>query len=511
MGTIVVFAANRSGQSGAIGLAEELILQVERDLPLPRPHEFADDAVCSDVLEYLEADFGETWVGTRAFRAGAVLHHGDLPQELREVLESTLRRRAIRLAICTSTLAEGVNLPVRTLVLYSVRRLLPYRQEDLLTRDIRNLVGRTGRAGTSTRGLVICANESQWPLVEAVAKGARGEPVRGALLALLEAVRDSLALNRRYLTNDLLERAPRLFGLIDGIDDTLVDLAALEMGEDDFRRIALGIAEETFAWKHADDQLRGVLRELVDLRAARVGGYRTNGKLQWVRETGARVRMIEPVESGLRSIQDKWDDASLPSLDAAFTPLMSWAMVQPEVLRSLRDSLHVDDQDELEGWTPTITDLSRMWMLGQPYREIARSMKWDMNVVLHMLGQFVGFSLQSHLEQAVSLLAHSLHADGQDISGFVARFPDHLRFGVWTAAGSVLAEAGVRHRRAYVALGDAWESSWAGMNDRRLLAEYARERILSEHDDWLGRVGRLVLEHTLADLDRIINVKSRLE
>jgi hypothetical protein len=190
---------------------------------------------------------------------------------------------------------------------------------------------------------------------------------------------------------------------------------------------------------------------------------------------------------------------------------MRWAMVQPEVLTSLRDSLQLENQDELEGWTPTIAGLIRMWMTGRPYQEIATSLKWDVNSVLHVLSQFVGFSLQSLLEQAVSLLAYSLHSDGQELSGSVARFPDHLRFGVWTAAGSVLAEAGVRHRRAYVALGDAWESSWAGMNDRNLLAAHAREAIVSEHDDWPGKLGRLVLEHTLADLDRIINVKSRPE
>jgi hypothetical protein len=509
MGTVIVFAANKSGGTGAIGLAEELILQVERHVPLPNPVDFADETTCSGVMEYLNAEFGPGWVGTRAFKSGAVLHHGDLPQEVREVLESALRRGAVRLGICTSTLAEGVNLPVRTLILYSVRRLRPGGQEDLLTRDIKNLVGRTGRAGASTRGLVICANEAQWPLVQAVAKNARGEPVRGALSALLRAVRNSLAANRRELDNDLLERAPGLFGLIDGIDYTLVDLAALEIGDDEFRRLALGIAEETLAWKHSDDSLRGVLREVVELRAGRVSGYRSSGKLQWIRDTGARVRMIEPVESGLKHIQSNWDDAALPSLDAVFEPLVGWAMSQSEVVIALQRSLRLERVEELKEWRPVLMSLVRIWMEGASYREIAESLNIDIDLVLHVLSQPVGFALQSLLEQAVSLLAQSLRADGRMLSGAVARFPNHLRFGVWTAAGTSLAEAGVRHRRAYVALGKVWESEWPVLNDVRLLATKAREAMVGDVEEWLSPLGSLVLEHTMADLDRIVHARSR--
>src|ERR1035437_360452 len=162
MGAAVVFAANKRGNQGAIGLAEELLLQMEKDLPLPNPLRFADRDAINRTSEYLEGEYGANWVGTRALKVAAVLHHGDIPQETREVVERLLRDGSVALGICTNTLAEGVNLPIRTLVLYSVQRMGKQgARENLLTRDIKNLVGRAGRAGSTTKGLVICTNENQ--------------------------------------------------------------------------------------------------------------------------------------------------------------------------------------------------------------------------------------------------------------------------------------------------------------------------------------------------------------
>jgi hypothetical protein len=38
--------------------------------------------------------------------------------------------------------------------------------DPMLSRDIKKLVGRAGRAGATTKGLVICANADDWPAVE---------------------------------------------------------------------------------------------------------------------------------------------------------------------------------------------------------------------------------------------------------------------------------------------------------------------------------------------------------
>jgi helicase len=313
MGAAVVFAANKRGKQGAIGLAEELLLQIDRNLPLPKPIQFADAGAVRLAVDYLENEYGADWVGTRTLKVGAVLHHGDIPQETREVVERLLREGKVSFAICTSTLAEGVNLPIRTLVLYSVQRMgAEGGRENLLTRDIKNLVGRAGRAGSTTKGLVICANEDQWPLVAAVAQQAAGEPVVGALRTLMDHVRNRLVAMNTTPTNDLLERSPIVHSLVDGIDATLVELAAVEIGEPELIRLATELADQTFASRQASEISKQLLRDVFMLRAQRVFALKANGRLDWVRGTGTRVRMVDIVEAGLLPMRLTWDDVVDP-------------------------------------------------------------------------------------------------------------------------------------------------------------------------------------------------------
>ncbi|BBZ52355.1 hypothetical protein MHEI_40720 [Mycobacterium heidelbergense] len=212
MGTVAVFAATKTGKQGVIGLAEELLKQIASQVPLPNPLEAIEDSEnLADAVEYFAQEFGSDWTGTRALQAGVVVHHGDLPQETREVLEELLAEGYSAMVLCTSTLAEGVNLPIRTLVLYSVTRgSASGESTPMLARDIKNLVGRAGRAGSSTRGLVICANDGQWIHIQPVARNAPGEPVAGALIELLRQLQSALARQAGDLNNEALEGTPEL-------------------------------------------------------------------------------------------------------------------------------------------------------------------------------------------------------------------------------------------------------------------------------------------------------------
>lgn len=363
MGAAVVFAANKRGRQGAIGLAEELLLQIDRALPMPSPIEFADASSVGLVAEYLENEYGEGWVGTRALKAGAVLHHGDIPQETRETVEELLRNGKISFAVCTSTLAEGVNLPIRTLVLYSVERVgAGGAQEDLLTRDIKNLVGRAGRAGSTTKGLVICANEGQWHLVEAVAQQAAGEPVTGALLTLIDRVRKALAVKNATVTNDLLERAPAVHSLVDGIDATLVELAAIEIGEPELIRFATELADQTFASRQAAETSKQLLRDVFALRAQRVFALKANGRLEWVRETGARVRMVNIVESSLLPMRPTWDDVVDPIDQSLVNPILEWAWTQRELQQKVREAYQLAANIELDTIKESFFSVVKLWL-----------------------------------------------------------------------------------------------------------------------------------------------------
>ena len=209
-------------------------------------------------------------------------------------------------------LRRGSTFLFRRWCLYSVQRRSANGSEALLTRDIKNLVGRAGRAGASTKGLVICANSNEWPIVEQVARQAPGEPVRGALRELVERVKGRLALQNIALTNEILENWVALHTLIDGIDATLIDLATEEIGEAQLETLARQLADKTFLCSNLSpaSRLRRIScrRFLCCARAESSGSVLPGGAYRGFGRLGARVRMLDSVENDLLPRRQAWDD-----------------------------------------------------------------------------------------------------------------------------------------------------------------------------------------------------------
>lgn len=494
MGAVAVFAANKRGNQGAVGLADELLAQLANSLPMPTPMQFVEDASkLQATVEYLTLEYGALWIGTRALAAGAVLHHGDIPQESREVVEALVRNEVVRMAICTSTLAEGVNLPIRTLVLYSVQRRGPDgAAENLLARDIKNLVGRAGRAGATTKGLVICANPGQWTLVAPVAQQQPGERVSGALLELMGLLQKALSRQGITITNDILEGQTALHTLIDGIDATLIDLAAEELGEDELVRIAGELSSQTFAARQAEPDTTVLMKQVFELRAQRVAAIKRAGRLGWIRETGARARMVEPVEAKLLPMRERWDDIKAATDPELIEALLTWAWDLPEVAAALKEAYRDAPTTRLE-----FTQVLQAWIDGKPLVDLAQRAGIDIDVMLGVHARVISYVLQVAIEQGVSLLKKLLEASDYEHSQSVVDFPEHLRFGVPTTAAKVLAAGGVRHRRAAVALGESPELVM--LVDRVEVTSTARQ-LLDDRERWLPVMGRMVLDNTLEDL-----------
>ena len=509
LGAAAVFAANKRGNQGAVGIAEELLAQLAQPLNLPAPIAFADAAKVASAAKYLEDEYGTTWVGTKTLAAGAVLHHGDIPQETREVIEGLIRQGAVKLVICTNTLAEGVNLPIRTLVLYSVqRRLKAGAPQNLLIRDIKNLVGRAGRAGVTTKGLVICANEQQWPLVEKVALQAPGEPVTGALRQLLDNLRMALARQSVVLTNPLLEEAPQLHTLVDGIDATLIDLAAEEVGEEELIRIAIRLADQTFASRQVDVASKELLQSVFELRARRITGIRTAGRLGWMRETGARARMLDAVELGLLPLSAAWDDIRDPLDPELVAAVLNWAWQQGDLQAAVIEAYRIDSAN-VNSVRASFFDTVRLWLSGSRFREMAKHASLTIDEMLGIHAQVLPFVLQTIVEQGIALLAKFVESQGRTISSAVTQLPDYLRFGVPTAPARVLAAGGVRHRSAAVALGAALIGAGLVSDDQIAVFSAAKQSLLAYPDDWTARLGALVTTNTLEDVARVTDGEER--
>lgn len=500
IGAVALFAGNKRGDRGAIGMAEELSKQLALPLDLPSPKTYADQAALAPVVAYLAAEYGQEWLGTKTASSGAVLHHGDIPQETREALENLLRQGAVRFVICTSTLAEGVNLPIRTLVLYSVQRNEGQTLVNLKVREIKNLVGRAGRAGASTKGLVICVDESQWHLVERVALEAAGEPVHGALLKLVTELGNRLALEGRTLTNDALEKTPDLFELIDGIDSTLIDLAAVEISEAALIDAALRVVDQTFAAQRADTSTKKLLRSVFALRARRIAGLGNSGRLEWIRSSGARPRLIDTVESTLLTASVSWATITDPVDINVVAALFNWAWSQPEFQADVRGAFRLDQGVNALPSGRQLYAIVQAWLQGKRFVEVAASTAIETNELLGIYTAAIAYSLQTLVEQGIALLEKLLEARGVELSPAVLAFPEHLRYGVPTAAARTLSASGVRHRWAAVSLGQAATVNQVDGGDRSAVLNFARASLREQSDSWRIHLGNLIFDNTEIDL-----------
>lgn len=499
MGTTAIFAANKRGNQGAVGLAKELVNQLSRPLPLPVPLDYAQPGTLQRCIAYLEGEYGPAWIGTQAVRHGTVLHHGDIPQETREVLEGMIRDAGVRLVICTSTLAEGVNLPIRSLILYSVQRQSRSGQpEAMLARDIKNLVGRAGRAGANTKGLVICANPVQWPLVFPVATQGAGEPVRGSLLSLIRRLSDFLTREGLALSNEFLENIDDVYPVVDGVDSTLIDLISEEVGEEVFVARARQLAEQTFAARQLPPGQADLLRNVFELRARRLIGLRPTGQLAWVRDTGAKVRLLASVVADLWPARANWQ-VPVDPLDAGLrTVILEWAWTHAELQDAIVQAFRPEG-DNAALVKEAFFDIVRRWMLGQAFVDIGQQMQIDMDRLLAIHTRAVTFTLQTLVEQGISLLTRQLQADGLEIAAGVTSFTEQLRFGAPNLAARILASGGVRHRKAYVALGNAITQPGVVPAIAGIKAQ-ALGGLRQNADGWRTYLGELVYANTLKDL-----------
>jgi len=288
----------------------------------------------------------------RLLRRGVAFHHAGLLPPLKELIERLFGEGYLSMVCATDTLAVGINMPARTVVISSLSR--PFG--GLLSpNDFRQLTGRAGRRGIDEQGAVVMLPGPRYTFEEAYRE------VYGPLQPILSAFR------LRYST---------LLSVMEGGDIRLANLIQNSLRQfqmkvrarraeaqlHDLRRRYLS-AEDT------DEQMRDYLRlqaelSLADKEQKRAKSARSrNGKtpaasrrLERARQECARLRNLLHAVAGhgaARSLE--WDD-----------PERVAALGQINKLEGIISQAQQEcDQDAAETAAAVRTVLSRLGYVGK--------------------------------------------------------------------------------------------------------------------------------------------------
>jgi superfamily II DNA/RNA helicase len=381
-GSIAVFCGRKST---AASVCEKAVDIIERGAPLALPSDYSDAMEVERLTHLHIENLGADAPASRSAAHGLFSHHGNTPHGIRLAVEHAMRDDLVRFVVCTSTLAQGVNLPIRYLIVTSVYQGM----ERIKVRDFHNLIGRAGRAGMHTEGSILFADpviydkrkarndKWRWDQVKELLEPRNSEPCISNLLSIFDPIKsddekytitmEALDFAKAYI-DDPEEVAKLAAGIAaqhgdknfsrDGVERQVVWRISLICAVESFllshwdesedglsEADVTRLAEGTLAFFLADDQKKEHIRELFQLLAGNISATITDparrkiyGRtLYGIQDAQAIEGWVQSNADSLLSIVDETE-----ALDLAW-PLLTWHINggvftkfdKPEVLKEI--------------------------------------------------------------------------------------------------------------------------------------------------------------------------------
>jgi len=390
-GSVALFCGRKDT---AAKICEDAADLFERTEEYDEPLHVSDAEEVAKIASLFAREFGEAAPAARAAALGIFPHHASVPQGLRLSIEYAMKVSLVRFVVCTSTLAQGVNLPIKYLIVTGVNQ----GKDRILVRDFHNLIGRAGRAGMYTEGSVIFADNSifddkgqrkgrwRWQSAKELLDSENSEPSASSISAMFEpfaygkradqVVHINVSEIHRLLFSDddaalarLTELArannpnvkPRDFvkflqervRIVHGIASFL--LAHLDFEGDELPERAVELAKNTLAHFLADDverlQIENVFRNIATSLLARAA---TDEARQTLRRSPLAPRSVEALRA--------WLAANVDSLMLAIVAGNFAVTVIPTMLQHNRHSTIVALSKQ-----EVVPSLVQAWLAGETF------------------------------------------------------------------------------------------------------------------------------------------------
>lgn len=305
-GGVAIFA-NRT--STVLTVINRIIELRDRGCLLAEIKGNSDGKEMSRLAQLMSDYYGEQHPYTIACYLGVVPHYSNLPNGLRLAVEHACRNKALRLVVCTSTLAQGVNIPIK----YPFMTSFMVARNSMRIRSFQNLMGRTARSGMYTEGSVIVTDPQlfdnknnrknggnyKWNECIKMFDDSAAEPCGSSILSLVQDIRIdyetrvigakvaqhiidhynepdcfeqyvnklTTALHKAYPqknASSIVESVMARKSIVEAIENHLCFVFSIDENADK-QSIAADICKETLAYFMANDDEKALLEEIFNI------------------------------------------------------------------------------------------------------------------------------------------------------------------------------------------------------------------------------------------------------
>lgn len=388
-------------------------------------------------------------------RRGVGYHHAALPGDIQAELEDGIRKGPLRYLVATTTLIEGINFPVRS-VLIGDRG---YRSGDgyVTTLDapkLLNAIGRAGRAGRETEGWVVLSLNEQFspqafgPLtaddreLTATSRLSTDEALE-ALAAFEELVRrgeDAIMQTADGATADFIGHVWFVANALSELDRVTADPVQLSI-------------ESTLAWQQLDEQTRERWRAVAARAVRRFEETPPEVRRRWAR-TGTSLPNALLLQQLAAQVRAELASAPAPRDPVAAFMLVSdrgrlgrllginqtrAARFRPRRNAPHRTAFEVDLRSLIVDWLGG----KEVGEIGETYLDAVA----DETYRYEQLSEFIAQVLEHLLPWLLNTLVSWVNEGREEEDQLCPELPAYIRFGVDTPVALELAQAGVRSRR----------------------------------------------------------------
>jgi RAD3-like DEAD/DEAH box helicase/helicase-like protein len=395
-GSVALFCGTKRAASG---LCEKAVDAFERGLPLRQPVEWSDPDEVRRLHFLHERNLGGDAASTRSAELGIFAHHGNTPHGIRLAVEHAMKEGLAKFVVCTSTLAQGVNLPIRYLIVTSVRQ----GRQQIKVRDFHNLIGRAGRSGMHTEGSILFSDpkvydqrrtwygRQRWGRIKALLEPSNAEPCASTLLSLFEPLHSDddkyeIGMEPLSFVQAYVESTDAVDKFWGGIASEHEDEGFSDSGLREQAALKLGIisAVESYLMAHWDDSDGGLLEDDITGLATGTLAYSLADESQRSQIVGLFKLLARNVEENVpetprrkaygRTLYGVWTSAAIESWVAEHTGELILCGNHDELLTALWPILSDNIGNRAFGQCDppdVLRDIALGWIHGQPFHELA--------------------------------------------------------------------------------------------------------------------------------------------